>query len=81
MADTPISKSQVRALIVLGLYASSDYNSAASALENAGFPADGVPCGHTWRTAKKLNDDQLRQVLNASRSANDVDYETEIDRY
>jgi len=81
MADTPISKSQARALVVLGLSSASDYNSAASALENAGFPSDGVPAGHNWRTAKKLNDDELLQLLNSSKSANDVDYETEIDRY
>jgi hypothetical protein len=54
--DTPISKSQKRAMSLLNLAAVDDYASAAAALEAAGCSRDGIPAGQTWRTAANLSD-------------------------
>ena len=59
MSNTPTSKSQTRAIAILGLGASDSYQSAASTLENAGYRPDGIPQGHTWRAAAKLSDADL----------------------
>lgn len=55
MTKTPISKSQKRALDLLGLASVDGYNEAASALEAAGCYRDGIPAGQTWRTSAKLS--------------------------
>lgn len=57
--DTPVSKSQARALRILGLAATDSYKVAATSLENAGYRPDGIPQGHTYRTAAKLSDADL----------------------
>lgn len=63
MSETPISKSQIRALRVKELGSPSGYEQAAQILENALLPRDGVPDGHTWRSAAKLSDEQLSALL------------------
>jgi len=74
MAITPISKSQQRAMRLLGLTAVESYDAAATALENAraypGYERDGVPVGYTWRTAAKLTDAQLLKALGVRREEN-----------
>ena len=71
MSKTPISKSQQRAMRLLGLTAVDSYDDAAAALENAraypGYERDGVPAGHTWRTAAKLTDAELIEALGVER--------------
>jgi len=68
---TPTSKSQQRAMRLLGLTAVESYEAAAAVLENArvypGYEPDGVPVGHTWRTAAKLTDAQLLEALGVER--------------
>jgi len=59
MSKTPISKSQKRAMELLGLASVDGYSEAASALEAAGCYRDGIPAGQTWRTAAKLSDADL----------------------
>ena len=59
MSKTPISKSQKRAMELLGLASVDGYSEAASALEAAGCCRDGIPAGQTWRTAAKLSDADL----------------------
>jgi len=54
-----ISKSQKRAMDLLGLAPVDGYDAAATALEAAGCYRDGVPAGQTWRTAAKLSDADL----------------------
>lgn len=56
--DTPISKSQKRALELLGLPSANSYQAAARSLETIARP-DGIPQGHNWRTAAKLSDAEL----------------------
>jgi len=71
MSKTPISKSQQRAMRLLGLTAVDSYDAAAAAMESAraypGYERDGVPVGHTWRTAAKLSDAQLLEALGIER--------------
>ena len=71
MSTTPISKSQARAMRLLGLTAVDSYDAAATVLESAraypGYERDGVPVGYTWRTAAKLTDAQLLQALGVER--------------
>jgi hypothetical protein len=57
--ETPISKSQKRAMDLLKLAPVSGYSDAAVALEAAGCWRDGIPAGQTWRTAAKLSDIEL----------------------
>jgi hypothetical protein len=57
--DTPISKSQKRALTLVGLAPAATYDAAATALDAANFRRDGIPTGHTWRSAAKLSDAEL----------------------
>ena len=59
MSKTPISKSQKRAMDLLGLASVDGYSEAASALEAARCYRDGIPAGQTWRTAAKLSDADL----------------------
>jgi hypothetical protein len=59
MSKTPISKSQKRAMDLLGLAPVDGYDAAATALETAGCYRDGIPAGQTWRTASKLSDADL----------------------
>ena len=56
--DTPVSKSQKRALDLLSLPATDSYQAAARSLETIARP-DGIPQGHNWRTAAKLSDAEL----------------------
>jgi hypothetical protein len=59
MSKTPISKSQKRAMDLLGLAPVDGYDAAATALKTAGCYRDGIPAGQTWRTASKLSDAAL----------------------
>jgi hypothetical protein len=77
MSETPISKSQIRALKVRGLGVATTYEQAAAILENALLPRDGVPDGHTWRSAAKLSDQELSALLQLS--APSEDFDTTID--
>jgi hypothetical protein len=63
MAITPISATQQRVTALYELSHDDSYDMAARVLEAAGLPRDGVPAGHTWRTVKKLSDDELRAAL------------------
>ena len=55
----PVSKSQKRALKLMGLPATESYQTAAKTLENAWCRPDGIPQGCTWRTAANLTDAAL----------------------
>ena len=57
--ETPSSKSQNRAIKILGLTVTDSYQVAAETLGNAGYRKDGIPQGHNWRTAAKLSDADL----------------------
>ena len=65
MSKTPISKTQIRALAILGLstVAVDGYKEAGAILEIANAPFDGIPAGHNWRSAAKLTDEQFRAAL------------------
>ena len=63
MAFTPISKSQQRLTQLLSIQTDGTYDMAARALDAAGLPKDGIPSGHTWRTAGKLSDAELLALL------------------
>lgn len=56
--ETPLSKSQIRALGILRLKA-ENYIEATEALTNAGYRGDAIPKGATWRSAGKLSDAEL----------------------
>lgn len=77
MSETPVSKSQARALKVKGLGTASRYEQASQILENALLPRDGVPSGHTWRSAAKLSDEQLSALLQPLLP--DTDFDTTVD--
>lgn len=66
MADVPSSNTQDRVMRLFGLLNDGTYAHASQVLEAAGLPSDGVPAGMTWRSVKKLSDDELRAVLPAS---------------
>lgn len=57
--NTPISKSQIRALALLTFAAESTYSAAGDALEAAGYRRDAIPAGSNWRQAAKLSDVEL----------------------
>ena len=57
--DTPISKSQIRAMNLLKLALLASYEAASAALESAGYRPDAIPAGSTWRQAAKLSDEEL----------------------
>jgi hypothetical protein len=61
--ETPISKSQTRAMKLVGLATVDTYEAAASALETAGLRRDGIPMGQTWRIAAKLSDADLMSAI------------------
>ena len=65
MSKTPISKTQIRALAILGLPTMDGYKEAGALLETANAPFDGIPAGHNWRSAAKLTDEQFRAALGA----------------
>lgn len=64
-AITPISATQRRVCALYGIQHDDSYDMARRALEAAGLPGDGCPAGHTWRSVKKLADDELRALLPA----------------
>ena len=64
--ETPISKSQIRALNILSLPLPTGYQAAGEALEAAGYRSDAIPVGSNWRTAAKLNDADLLEIGRAS---------------
>lgn len=59
MSKTPISKSQTRAMNLLGIALVDGYDAAATSLEAAGYYRDGMPRGCNWRQAAKLSDAAL----------------------
>lgn len=63
MSEFAASKSQVRALTLCGLTSDGTARHAAAVLAAAGFPADGVPAGHTFRSAAKLSDAEYRALF------------------
>jgi len=65
MREHPISKSQERALRVLGLGEADTYPVAREMLATVTANTDGIPTGHTWRSAAKLSDDELVTALGA----------------
>lgn len=75
MKDTPISKTQIRAFGLLGLSQAETYSKAADRLEANGFSRDGAPFGHTWRTAAKLSDVELVNLLKIDRETREDDTE------
>lgn len=70
--ETPVSKSQKRALKLMGLPATDNYQTAAKSLEAAWCRPDGIPQGCTWRTAASLTDAALIAGIK-------VDYESMAD--
>lgn len=70
--ETPTSKSQIRAMKLMGIQAADSYQSAAAALEAAFCRPDGIPQGCTWRTAAALSDAELIAGIK-------VDYEAMAD--
>jgi hypothetical protein len=76
--DTPISKSQERAMKLAGLSPVRTYEEAKTALEAAGYSETGIPAGETWRTAAKISDAAL---LTAITLPADRFEDTSIDRY
>lgn len=72
MRETAASKSQKRALRVLDLADAETYAEAASILESAGVYRDGIPVGHTWRTAAKLSDSEVYDLLKDSKTKDDA---------
>lgn len=75
MKDTPVSKTQIRALRLLGLGQAETYSEAADRLEANGFSRDGMPLDHTWRTTAKLSDAELIHLLKIDREAREDDTE------
>lgn len=73
MKETPISKSQERAIRLLGLTNAAGYAQAAEVLEVQGFRRDGLPINETWRSAAKLSDSELVAKLHDSRSADETE--------
>jgi hypothetical protein len=61
--ETPISKSQTRAMKLARLGPVDSYEAAASALETEGYRKDGIPIGQTWRTASKVADADLLTAI------------------
>ena len=59
MSKTPVSKSQMRAMVLLSLVPVDVYEAAAAALEAVDCYRDGVPAGMTWRAAAKISDSDL----------------------
>lgn len=57
--ETPVSKSQKRAMSLLGIAPADSYEKAAAALEAANCYRDGLPFGIAWRAAAKLSDAEL----------------------
>ena len=78
MKETPISKSQERAIRLLGLANAAGYAQAAEILEAQGFRRDGLPMNETWRSAAKLSDQELVVKLNNDRTSSEIE-ETVID--
>ena len=72
MAETPSSKSQNRTMRLYSLTSDGTYMHAASVLQASGLPADGLPAGHTWRSAGKLSDAELRGLLGEPQSTDAV---------
>jgi hypothetical protein len=80
--DTPVSKSQKRAMSLLGITEPNYYADAAKALEAKRVEGDGIPAGHSWRTAAKLTDAELLAELAATEVMRDEQRSAEpIDRY
>lgn len=72
MKNTPTSKSQTRAMSLLGLAVGDSYEAAALALENAGYRRDGIPAGQTWRSAAKMtNNDLLAGIVVSEEERNE----------
>ena len=44
---------------LIGMPVSDTYQAAAERLEGLGYRPDGLPMGHTWRSAAKLSDAEL----------------------
>ncbi|MEN6537620.1 MAG: hypothetical protein ABFD60_10615 [Bryobacteraceae bacterium] len=61
--EMPISKSQIRALRLLGLTIPSGYTAAGDTLESKNCKREGIPAGMTWRQAAKLSDADLLATI------------------
>jgi hypothetical protein len=66
---TPISKTQKRAMGILGIALADSYEAAGAALESAGCKRDAIPAGKTWRDAAKMTDDALIAAIAESGEA------------
>lgn len=85
MATTIASKAQSRAMRLLSIESDGTYEHSAGVLASAGYPADGVPSQHTWRSAGKLSDEELTALLRAectmhSYAASTADTRTHAER-
>lgn len=80
MSDAPVSATQLRVCKLFGFQEPQTYAHAAAILTAAGLPADGVPAGETWRSVKKLTDEQLRAALPQPQAAEPVNWPTGEER-
>jgi hypothetical protein len=70
-----VSKSQIRAANLLGVDVdpiNDEYPELAARLEAADIAGDGIPAGHTWRSAAKLADAELVKLLREDRDLLDM---------
>jgi len=63
MTEKPVSKTQERVLNLFRFQGAENYTHATRILTAANLPGDGVPRGETWRSVKKMTDEQLTAVL------------------
>jgi len=73
MAELKASATQERVCGLYGLKHNGTYAHAAAVLEAAGLPKDGCPAGHTWRSVKKLSDDELKNLLGPASDPGEVE--------
>lgn len=79
--QTPISKTQIRAMALLGIEPGHCYACAAEALTaKLGYGMSEIPVGHTWRTIAKLSDADYLALLTAPVDLDRFETET-IERY
>jgi len=76
--ETPISKTQARAMALAGLAKVDSYEAAAQALENAKLRRDAVPVGGTWRTAAKMTDAEFMSAIRLTRNENFSSYNAHL---
>ena len=75
MSRTPASKTQIRAMALLGMTPNSDYERAAAAISaRLGYGVSEIPAGHSWRSVAKLSDADYLALLGTEAPAiEDID--------